>query len=200
MAKGLKAGDSVSVSKPKKFKRTSVEYKNGLKSVAEGQVGQVIDSARGRSVVVDFEGKRATISSQSLQKVPTGDGSQRARRRAAIANPAQADTSKAPTTAASAAGQSPTALFNYESPTFAASIANKLLLNGGLKDENETVVVEIHLSELPTAVRDRIQSLMQAKLSLGLEPEPTVRKATPSKRKAAPAKGRSGRKPKAAQA
>src|SRR5260370_17841042 len=113
--------------------------------------------------------------------MPTGDGSRSGRRRAAIANPAQGGTSKAPTTSANSVGHSQTALFNYDSPTFAASIANNLLLNGGLKDDNETVVVEIHLSELPAEVRDRIQTLMQAKLSLGLEPQPKAHKAAPSK-------------------
>src|SRR5437667_369110 len=111
MAKGLKAGDSVAVSKPLKFKRTSNEYKAGLKSLEQGQIGQVVDSARGRSVVV-----------------------------------------------------------------------------------------EIRLSDLPAEVRDRIQALMQAKLSLGLESEMPANNVASSKQIAAPVKGRRGRKPKAAQA
>ncbi len=200
MAKGLKAGDSVAVSKPLKFKRTSNEYKAGLKSLEQGQIGQVIDSARGRSVVVEFEGKRATISSQRLQKMQTGEAPRRRGRRAAIANPAQQELHTAPASTGIGVSQPQSELFNYDSPKFAASIANKLLLSGGLKDENETVVVEIRLSDLPAEVRDRIQALMQAKLSLGLESEMPANNMVSSKQIAAPVKGRRGRKPKAAQA
>src|SRR5579871_3102395 len=118
MAKALKTGDTVSVSKPLKFKRNSAEYKSGLKSVTQGQVGQVIDSARGRSVVVEFEGKRATISSQRLQKVSVTNGTHR--RRAALANLASSNAPNAPIAADKIGGQSSTSLFNVDSPTFAA--------------------------------------------------------------------------------
>ena len=206
MAKGLKAGDSVAVSKPLKFKKTSAEFKNGLKSLELGQIGQVVDSARGRSVIVEFEGKRATISSQRLKKMQTGEAPRRRGRRTAIANPAnsaspaQPESYRAPALGVTSIGQPSSELFNYSSPKFAASIANKLLLSGGLKDDNASVVVEIRLSELPAEVRERIQALMQAKLSLGLESEMQMNNVTTPKQTAAPVKGRLGRKPKAAQA
>jgi len=206
MAKGLKAGDSVAVSKPLKFKKTSNEYKAGLKSLELGQIGQVVDSARGRSVIVEFEGKRATISSQRLEKMQTGETPRRRGRRAAIANPAnpvspaQQESYRAPALAATNIGQPSSELFNYDSPKFAASIANKLLLSGGLKDENASVVVEIRLSDLPAEVRERIQALMQAKLSLGLESEIPTNNTALARQTAAPVKGRRGRRPKAAQA
>src|SRR5579859_5847739 len=154
MAKGLKAGDKVSVSKLLRFRQKSPEFKSGLKSVKPGQIGQVLEAAQGRSVIVEFEGKRALVSSQRLQKIDTGEPRPRRGRKPGVR---AAEANAAPVAeVVNTSAQS--GLFNYDSPKFAASIANKLLLNGGMTAETQSVVVEINLAELPSEVQARIQA------------------------------------------
>src|SRR5258708_10347517 len=68
MAQALKAGETVTVSKDVEFGPTTPEYKNGLRSIKAGDIGMVVDAATGRSVIVEFGGKRTTIGSQRLER------------------------------------------------------------------------------------------------------------------------------------
>ncbi len=69
MATGLKPGNQVTVKENLDFTSQSDAYKNGLKSVTAGEVGQVVGPAKGRSVIVEFNGVQVTVSSQRLQLV-----------------------------------------------------------------------------------------------------------------------------------
>src|SRR5271165_3572068 len=69
MAKALKPGDQVTVRELLSFATTSEAYKKGLKSVKTGQIGHVIGPGVKRSVIVDFNGVQATITTLRLEKV-----------------------------------------------------------------------------------------------------------------------------------
>lgn len=167
MAKGLKSGDTVSVTKIFKFKRASDIYQNGLHRVQPGDVGKVVDAAAGRSVLVSFKGQQFTISSQRLQRITATEPKRRGRKpgstnkpkAAAVSAPAQKDLGDV-------------AFVNYNDAQFVRKVANTLLLQSGAQTDPEAVVVQIKLSELPQPVQAQIRELMQAKLALG--PQVTV--------------------------
>ncbi len=69
MAKGLRIGDAVTVRTERRLPRNDPAYRQGLKRLRPGEFGQVVGAAEGRSVVVEFDGKRVTLSSQRLDRV-----------------------------------------------------------------------------------------------------------------------------------
>ena len=182
MAKGLKAGDTVSVTKIFKFKRASAIYKNGLHRVQPGDVGKVVDAASGRSVLVDFGGQEFTISSQRLQRVTVPEPRRRGRK------PGSTNKPKAPEATAKVLPKQDlgdVAFVNYNDTHFVTKVANTLLMHGGAQDDPDAVVVQIKLSELPQPVQSQIRNLMQAKLALGPQP------AAQPKRRGRPPKNKS---------
>jgi hypothetical protein len=165
MAKGLKSGDTVSVTKTYKFKRASDIYKSGLHRVQPGDVGKVVDAAKGRSVMVDFKGQQFPIASQRLQRVEPPPEPRRRGRRPGSTNKAKAAVETAP--AQQEMGD--IAFVNYNDAQFVRKVANTLLMHGAAQTDPEAVVVQIKLSELPQPVQAQIRELMQAKLALGLQ-------------------------------
>ncbi|MEP7286993.1 MAG: hypothetical protein ABI947_14645 [Chloroflexota bacterium] len=201
MAKGLKVGDSVSVIKTVRFKPSSETFNNGLTSVKPGEIGTVLRTAAGRSVVVEFQGKEAILSSQRLESRTVPKKGRRGRPRTIRpeeSNETTPTTDSGKRTESKVAAE--TALFNYRDARFVTTIANKLLMSGDTKFESPSVVVEIRLAELPDEVQRQIKSLMEAKLALGPQNGSTGRKpGRPRKNGGTPTgSGQRGRKPKAA--
>jgi len=67
-----------------------------------------------------------------------------------------------------AAPPAPKAEVGSASRRLITTLANHLLATGHTKPDKETLV-EIRLADLPTEVQDQIETLMRAKLELGLE-------------------------------
>ena len=216
MAQALKAGETVTVSKDVEFGPNTPEYKNGLRSIKAGDIGMVVDAATGRSVIVEFGGKRTTIGSQRLErsaapiqapvnasvarsaKMPESAAPAVRKRVAkpATAKPQTAENAPVPTSRKKASDANianvPTVAEgnkegNEEGSTeLVATLANSVLLSGGLKSAQDTVL-QIRLSELPRKLQARITELVQAKLDLG-----TKKSSTPITESGAttPGKGR----------
>jgi len=175
MAKGLKLGDAVTVREEMRMPRKSEVYKQGLKRIKPGEIGRIVELAEGRSVVVEFAGgKRVKLASQRLERAapPSADAELNGKRAAS----------------AGATGKSVTEanLIDYNNPNLITTVANRLLLSGGLQADSDAVVVQIKLSELPAAVQKQVKALMRAKLDLS----PQAQRGT------GPRPKRRGRKPK----
>src|SRR5437764_14700676 len=69
MAKGLKVGDAVTVREEMRLPRKSEVYQQGLKRLKRGEIGHVVATADGRSVMVEFGGKQVKLASQRLERV-----------------------------------------------------------------------------------------------------------------------------------
>src|SRR5438874_2473811 len=69
MAKGLKVGDTVTVREELRLPRKDPAYQAGLHRLKPGELGTVVGPSDGRSVIVDFSGKKVTLSSQRLDQV-----------------------------------------------------------------------------------------------------------------------------------
>src|SRR5437868_2440055 len=69
MAKGLKVGDAVTVREEMRIPRKWEVYQQGLKRLKRGEVGHVVATADGRSVMVEFGGKQVKLASQRLERV-----------------------------------------------------------------------------------------------------------------------------------
>src|SRR4051794_39085440 len=96
MARELKPGEQVQVKKTFRPKRASDAHQQGLKSVNPGDVGEVVGSAEGRSVVVRFKGIEFPITKQSLERFEEPAPKRRGKRaEAAEAQPAAAETTQA---------------------------------------------------------------------------------------------------------
>ncbi len=176
MAKGLKPGDTVTVREEMRMPRKSEVYQRGLKRIKPGEIGHIVEVAEGRSVIVEFgDDKRVKLASQRLERAtpaPVADTETNGKRRAAAG-------SKGKSTEAN--------LINYDNPNLVTTVANRLLLSGGLQDDSDAVVVQITLSELPAAVQQQVKALMRAKLDLS----PSAQQGGGQRPK------RRGRKPKA---
>lgn len=189
MAKGLKIGDAVTVRKDIRLKRKDDAYKQGLKRLRNGQIGQIISQADGRSVVVEFEGKHVTLASQRLDRVepPAAPAEapvrRRGRRPGSAALAAMPGDGAAPATA-STSSKEPT-LIDYSNPQFIKTAANKLL-TAPTPDGDDAVIIQVRMSDLPKAVQSRIKALIQAKLELTPQADAGSVKVP----------GRRGRKPK----
>src|SRR5689334_18575554 len=144
MAKGLKSGDTVSVTKIFKFKRADPIYKSGLHRVQPGDVGKVVDAAEGRSVLVDFRGQQFTISSQRLERVTVPEPRRRGRKPGSTNKPKAAVEN-----ASTQQDMGDIAFVNYNDAQFVRKVANTLLMQSGIQTDPEAVVVQIKLSELP---------------------------------------------------
>ncbi len=159
MAKGLKLGDLVTVREEMRMPRKSEVYQQGLKRLKPGDVGQIVDTVAGqRSVVVEFTGgKRVKLASQRLERAApsAGDGESNGK------DIHSADSEGQQTTHEGAN------LIDYKNPNLITTVANRLLLSGGLQPDSDAVVVQIKLSDLPGEVQRQVKSLMHEKLALG---------------------------------
>jgi hypothetical protein len=173
MAKGLKVGDMVTVRKAMSLAQKSEAYQAGLKRLKPGIVGKVVDTAQGRSVVVDFEGRHVTLASQRLEKAT--ESSQKTTDAGTAKSGGGKKGQRGPRTGKARVAASATAttvipdersLIDYANPQFITSVANKLLTTSGLEPDPETVVMQIKLSDLPVGIREQVRSLMHAKLAL----------------------------------
>jgi hypothetical protein len=185
MAKGLRIGDAVTVRTERRLPRNDPAYKQGLKRLRPGEMGQVVGAAEGRSVVVEFDGKRVTLSSQSLDKVvrPPAAEAPEADRTQATTEPQRAPAERSAEAAAPAADLIP--YVNTSNPGFVTTVANTLLSGG---DDPDRLVVELRLRDLPARVQKQIRALMQAKLALGPQ-------AASQSSAVKPKTGRRGRQP-----
>jgi hypothetical protein len=152
MAKGLKIGDAVTVREEMRLRRKDPAYAQGLKRLRPGDLGQVVDAAEGRSVVVEFDGKRVVLASQRLERVqpPAPEPAEGGERGAAEAGGRESDLIH---------------YVNTSDPHFITGVANRLLVSGSSGDE--AVVVQIRLADLPRRVQQQVRALMNAKLALG---------------------------------
>lgn len=206
MAQSLKAGEKVTVSKDVSFEPNSPEYKNGLRTIKVGEIGTVVDAATGRSLVVEFGGKRITIGSQRLERVTTPTKAPAATTAVPTVKPTvntqAANSAKSPQAAVSkpvskqAAADKEPAVKSVTLPPaspspeeegnteLVATLANSVLLSGGLKSPRDTVL-QIRLTDLPRKLQARITELVQAKLDLGTKKSPP---APPKSETSAPGK------------
>src|SRR4051812_10443167 len=68
MARNLKAGERVTVSEVVHFSTSTPAYRQGLKSVTPGEVGEVVGPGEGRSTLVKFKDIQVSISNQRLER------------------------------------------------------------------------------------------------------------------------------------
>ena len=176
MAKGLRIGDAVTVRQERRLPRNDPAYRQGLKRLRPGEIGQVVGAAEGRSVVVEFDGKRVTLSSQRLDRVVPPPAAE-------APEPQRASAERSAGAAATAADL--IAYVNTSNPGFVTTVANTLLTGG---DDPDRLVVELRLRDLPARVQKQIRALMQAKLALGPQ---AASQSTAVK----PKTGRRGRQP-----
>lgn len=161
MAKGLKKDDKVALLNAFEVDKDSEAFKQGLEHLEKGEMGKVVEDVPGeRKVIVDFDGKQVIISNQRLEKL----GSAR-RGRPKRENPPRAISPAQK--AAQAAPSDHLTFVEYTNPAFVTEVANTLLTRGGLLAEENAVVLEIKLTDLPVAVQQEIRALMEAKLKLG---------------------------------
>ncbi len=187
MAKKLSVGEIVTVRKDFWLKHDSDGYQHGIRRLRAGEIGRIVEMGNGRSVVVDFDGKRATLSSQRFDRYTP---------------PAEPQPESEPESAPEL--PPPSEPINYYHPPFIKMVANNLLRTGSLEAGSDTVVLEIKLADLPEQVQEQVRALIQAKLDLGpaglpaaSKPRRTRRaKAATSAKKSKPTNGRRGRPPK----
>jgi hypothetical protein len=148
MAKALKVGEQVTVTKPVEFTKRSPERAKGLESIQSGEIGTVVGMTEGRSVRVEFNGVETVISAQKLERFGEGNQSSGTGRRG---RPRQSAAS--------------TQMLNYSSREFIREVANKLLMSGDAANQ-QSVAIEINLSDLPADIQTQIRSLIRAKLDL----------------------------------
>jgi hypothetical protein len=188
MAKELRPGERVTVIGELRNSNKSAAYKQGLKKIYPGDIGEVVGPAEGRALTVKFNGIETVVSKQRL----TRPGESPAQKDKPVARkPASPKSAKAkPTPAAApqavarpveetqqrAATQAkPSPAHDFEEGAFQLlnAVANKLLLRGGTRVEQDGVV-ELSLKDLPAEVRERLQVLIDAKLAFN--PKDLVKK------------------------
>jgi len=169
MAKNLKIGERVTVERPIEFDPTSEPFEKGLPRIEAGHVGVVIGPApQGRAMTVEFSGIEAIVSTQRL--VLAADkplGKKRGRKKQGdptSTSPLQSKRERVNTTQRLTEDETPAQLITQ--------IANTLLLNGGLKEDND-ITIQIRFAELPEHVQIQIRALIHAKLALS---DPALRK------------------------
>jgi hypothetical protein len=198
MARDLKNGDRVVVKKTFRVKKGTPAHKQGLKTVKEGDTGEVVGPAEGRAVTVSFNGIEVPITKQSLTRAEEAEQTAAAPEeatkpaktsrkqqetpaepaQAAAEMPAQEET--APKRRGRKPGSGRKAVVVAQAADASGAndaesgqqlvtlIANKLLLKGSVRAEPGTSI-EVMLSDLPEPVRSQIQRLVDAKLSLDLK-------------------------------
>jgi len=159
MAKNLKTGERVTVDRIVDFDPASEPFINGLPQISVGQVGVVVDAApTGRASIVDFDGIQATVSNQRLQRLDTPPAKgKRGRKKRATSAPAAPKAKRTTPVQTSSTDET--------SEQVITQLANTLLLNGGLK-QNDDVVIQLRFDELPESVKTQIRKLIDAKLAL----------------------------------
>jgi hypothetical protein len=159
MAQGLKIGDKVTPKGNQKLKADPQNAENSLKRLKEADVATVVGKGTGRAFIVEFKGKRGEISAQQLLKYEGGQSPDDTSAAEKAATTVPKDSSM-PSTVATHSADFGLDLVNL--------MANKLLLNGGIRADAEPVV-ELRLAELPPQVEKTLRALLQAKLSLGVQ-------------------------------
>ncbi len=167
MATELKPGEQVTVNRELHINRTSEAYQHGLKRVKPGDLGEVVGPAEGRALTVKFNGIDTVVSKLRLTRpgqLPAPKAKPAARK------PAHAKAAKASATRGAApqatapVKASPAQDFEDGALHLLNAVANKLLLKGGSRVEQDGVV-ELSLRDLPADVRGRLQALIDAKLA-----------------------------------
>jgi hypothetical protein len=167
MAKELKVGEKVTVNREVHINRNSEAYQHGLKRVKPGDVGEVVGPAEGRALTVKFKGIDTVVSKLRLAR-PEQPPAPKAKN--AARKPVQAKVTKASATPAAApqasapVAASPAQDFEDGALHLLNTVANKLLLKGSTRIEQDGVV-EVSLHDLPATVRERLQALIDAKLA-----------------------------------
>ena len=169
MATNLKAGEHVTVDRTIEFDATSESSEKGLRSVEAGHVGVVIGRApQGRATIVEFSGIPAIITNQRLVRAADKPlGKKRGRKKQGVSTSTVTKSSSVEdlhNPSGSAEEEPSLQLVNQ--------IANALLLNGGLKEEDNTVI-QLLFADLPDSVQAQLRALIKAKLSLTVAPPKT---------------------------
>ncbi len=191
MAQALQIGEQVKVKRGFRPKPDSAAYQQGLKSVGPNLIGEVAGPApEGRAWLVSFDGIQVPVTKQNLIRVAEVTKQPRGRRPKAEQTAPQAQPVPEPQSAESQRpdqeqavpkrrGRRPGKAQPVEQPSNSTElgesglqllnlIANKMLLKGTVKVQSETAV-EVSLSDLPAEVRQQLQRLIDAKLSLDLK-------------------------------
>jgi len=175
MAKGLTIGSLVTVLEEFDVSPKEPAFGQGLKKIKPGRVGRIVESAGGRSFVVDFGGKRVPISSQRLTAA-TAEMIAPKRQRPTVQHPVMSESETQSTTLEGIEERETTTepesipegtlldFLNYDDPGFTRIVANMLLMNGNLPDT--VLLKELRFVDLPEAVQKEIQRLVRAKLAL----------------------------------
>ena len=173
MAKELKPGEPVTVKREVPFPRKSDAYKQGIKSITPGEIGEVVGPAEGRALTVKFHGIETVVAKQSLVR-PGEALTQKDKPAAQKPAKGKSTSGAAPQSAVRAAAETPMAPpqvqarpeqdFEKGARELLNAVANKLLLRGGTRVEQDGVV-ELSLHDLPEEVRERLQALIDAKLA-----------------------------------
>lgn len=155
MARKLKPGDRVTVAGEVKFSKTSDAFKAGLQVIQPGEIGQVVNDAEGRAVYAEFNGIRALVSKRRLTIVKGKDSTAKGKR-----GPGRKAKNPAESTVTASGGQAfGTQLINI--------LANRLLSTGNTNPDDNSVV-ELRLGDLPADIRERVITLIEAKLALSI--------------------------------
>jgi hypothetical protein len=167
MAKDLKPGEPVTVDSELNLDKTSAAYKQGLKQIKPGEIGEVVGQAEGRALKVKFNGIETVVS--KLRLIRPGEASaqktQPAAPKPAKPKAAPAKPKSVPAPQATAVVKEVPAQDVEESALHLLNaVANKLLLKGGTRVEQDGMV-ELTLKDLPPDVRQRLQALIDAKLA-----------------------------------
>jgi hypothetical protein len=167
MAKELKPGEPVTVDSELNLNKTSAAYKQGLQQIKPGDIGEVVGPAEGRALTVKFNGIETVVS--KLRLVRPGEVSaqktQPAARKPAKPKTAPAKPKSTPTPQATEAiKEAPAQDVEDSALHLLNAVANKLLLKGGTRVEQDGMV-ELALKDLPADVRQRLQALIDAKLA-----------------------------------
>ena len=162
MARNLKAGEQITVDKTSDFDPTSESYGHGLARIEPGQAGIVVSAApQGRASIVEFNGVQATLSNRQLTRI--GDipiKKNRGRKKRDVPAPKVGNSARRKSTEGTQITHA-----DETQMQLVTTVANTLLLNGGLKDEGEAVI-QIRFADLPESVKFQIRTLIEAKLAL----------------------------------
>src|SRR5579859_7592523 len=165
MAQGLKVGEKVRVTKTMDVSRTDPAYKQGLKRLMAGKVGQVVATGPGHaSITVEFDGKQVSLPSRRLDRVQAGEEEAPTQESASVVPENGAGQTGEP--AGSVSGPNIYAAMNFKDPGFLTAVANMLLMSGNNPD---TLLVQLRLRDLPSETQAQVEGLVRAKLALGPE-------------------------------
>ncbi len=195
MAKGLTAGDAVTLKEPYKVPKNEAAYQQGLHEITPDRVGHIVQPAGGRGFIVDFDGQQLVLASQRLDiaRKPIKKRNQRTVKSPGAArtdvNTSESHEDSAPMTDNGRTGDALQTVA-HETPEAAhgPSTANtsndenlldflnyqdaglvRLIANNLLMGGNSPDAVllkELRFVDLPEKVQQQVRALIKAKLSL----------------------------------